>query len=123
MGGDYRRKKNGGFSALISITLCIVYRRPTLFTGKHYVTGLQADKQLFTSNLPVMDGHNNTTSLSHRMSHVVVRFRSICLSLRLEKYLTVTAGSNARQARGTVVGKRCRVIVRVHTQMRQNFWF
>lgn len=54
------------------------------FTGKHYVTSLQIDKQLSTSNLFVMDGHNNTTSLSNRMSHVVGRFRSICLSVWLE---------------------------------------
>lgn len=37
-----------------------------------------------TSNLFVMDGHNNTTSLSNRMSHVVGRFRSICLSVWLD---------------------------------------
>lgn len=54
------------------------------FTGKHYVTTSQAHKQLLTSNLSVMDGHNNTTSLSKKMSHVVVRFRSICLRVWLE---------------------------------------
>lgn len=57
------------------------------FTGKHYVTTLQIDKQLSTSNLFVMDGHNNTTSLSNRMSHVVGRFRSICLRVWLENIL------------------------------------
>lgn len=55
------------------------------FTVKHYVTDLQIDKQLSNSNLFVMDGHKNTTSLSNRMSHVVGRFRSICLSMWLEK--------------------------------------
>lgn len=58
------------------------------FTGKHYVTTLQAHKQLLTSNLSVMDGHNNTTSLSKKMSHVVVRFRSICLRVWLENIST-----------------------------------
>lgn len=58
------------------------------FTGKHYVTTLQADKQLLTSHLSVMDGHNNTTSVSNKMSHVVVRFRSICLRVWLENIST-----------------------------------
>lgn len=57
------------------------------FTGKHYVTTLQADKQLLSSNLAVMDGHNNTTSLSNKMSHVV-RFRSVCLRVWLENIST-----------------------------------
>lgn len=58
------------------------------FTGKHYVTTLQADKQLLTSHLSARDGHNNTTSVSNKMSHVVVRFGSICLRVWLENIST-----------------------------------
>lgn len=69
----------------ISLAIVPISRwRVISFADKHYVTTLQIDKQPSTGNLFVMDGHNNTTSLSNRMNHVVGRFRSICLSGWLE---------------------------------------
>lgn len=64
-------------------------------------------------NGSVMDGHNNTTSLSNKMSHVVVKVQ-VHLSQRGWKIANGKKKKNAFRLKRQTGGKRCKVTVKIH---------